>query len=383
MASRSTSHGRRHVARRNATLGKEMRRCRTRCRGTDVRARADAQRRWFSVVIPTYNRLPILRKCLCALEQQQLRPHAEGSDHVAGYEVVVVDDGSTDGTVEYLKAHARDYPHLKLVEAKHGGAALARNRGILDARGDVVIFIDSDLVVTPGFLQAHARGLATAVKEGGDDLAFTYGRVINTDNFEDPTTEPFKNTDRSAAFFATGNVAIPKHLLLNARVPTQPETPEECAVDPARGPFDTDFTEYGWEDLELGERLRKKGVRIQHCPEAVGYHWHPALKPEDVPKLVEQERQRGRGGARFYLKHPSWRVRLMVQLTPFHMVLWFLLTLGGALNERVLGWMVRKLCDKGRPRAAAFLLSPILNWHCVIAAHQELRLLQDAETVRP
>lgn len=381
MASRSTSHGRRRVAWRNATRAKDVRGARTRCRGTDVRARSAPQRRWFSVVIPTYNRLPILRKCLCALEEQEFCARADESDHVAGYEVVVVDDGSTDGTVEYLRANAHDYPHLRLVEAKHGGAASARNRGVLDARGDVVVFIDSDLVVEPDFLRAHARGLATAVQEGGDDLAFTYGRVINTDNFEDPTTEPFKTTDRSAAFFATGNVAIPKHLLLDAPVLAQSKTADGGAVDPARGPFDTDFTEYGWEDLELGERLRTKGVRIQHCPEAVGYHWHPALRPEDVPKLVEQERQRGRGGARFYLKHPNWRVRLMVQLTPFHMALWFLLTLGGALNERVLGWMVRKLCDKGRPRAAAFLLSPILNWHCVVAAHQELRLLRDAATV--
>ena len=48
----------------------------------------------------------------------------------------------------------------------------------------------------------------------GDDRAFTYGRVVNTANFDDPTAEPFKVTDYSAAFFATGNVAIAKRRLL-------------------------------------------------------------------------------------------------------------------------------------------------------------------------
>ena len=74
---------------------------------------------------------------------------------------------------------------------------------------------------------------------------FTYGRVVNTDNFDDPTAEPFKVTDMSAAFFATGNVAISHQQLM--------------AAGTEDGPFDTDFSEYGWEDLELGERLKLRG----------------------------------------------------------------------------------------------------------------------------
>ena len=60
----------------------------------------------MSVVIPTYNRLPILTKCLHALEAQQLE---------AVYEVVVVDDGSTDGTVDFLTRHAASFPHVRLL----------------------------------------------------------------------------------------------------------------------------------------------------------------------------------------------------------------------------------------------------------------------------
>ena len=65
----------------------------------------------WSVVIPTYNRLPILTKALRALENQDLDP-AIG---ISSYEVVVVDDGSTDGTVKFLKQNEAEFPHVRLI----------------------------------------------------------------------------------------------------------------------------------------------------------------------------------------------------------------------------------------------------------------------------
>ncbi len=59
-----------------------------------------------------------------------------------------MDDGSTDDTVHWLDAHATAFPHLRLIQQDHGGPAEGRNRGVDDARGDVIVFIDSDLVVT-------------------------------------------------------------------------------------------------------------------------------------------------------------------------------------------------------------------------------------------
>ncbi|MBD1944634.1 glycosyltransferase, partial [Coleofasciculus sp. FACHB-712] len=64
---------------------------------------------FFSVVIPTYNRKPILEKCLRAMEHQQL----SAGSVVSGYEVVLVDDGSTDGTLEWLSQHAAEFPHVR------------------------------------------------------------------------------------------------------------------------------------------------------------------------------------------------------------------------------------------------------------------------------
>lgn len=255
---------------------------------------------FFSVVIPTYNRLPILQKCLRALENQQI----PAGSLISGYEIVLVDDGSTDGTLTWLQEEAAEFPHVRSHLQNHQGPAAARNLGMEKAGGDTIIFIDSDLVVTENFLQAHAEALTQA----DSDRVFTYGRVINTCNFDNPTSEPYKVTDFSAAYFATGNVAISRHWLAKA------------------GLFDTRFQLYGWEDLELGVRLKQLGLKLIKCPDAVGYHWHPPFSLSQIPNLIDKEIERGRMGVLFYQKHPTWEVRMMVQMTWLHRLLWGILS---------------------------------------------------------
>ncbi len=304
---------------------------------------------FFSVVIPTYNRKPILEKCLRAMENQTLR--TDGESNVEGYEIVLVDDGSTDGTVEWIREHSAELPHVKLYEQNHEGSAIARNFGVQQATGDTIIFIDSDLVVLDGFLQYHADALTEAYT-AGNERVFTYGRVVNTCNFDEPTTEPFKVTDISRAFFATGNVAIAKRWLLEA------------------GLFDAKFTQYGWEDLELGVRLKNMGLSLIKCPEAVGYHYHPAFSVEELPKLIDQEIQRARMGVVFYKKHPTLDVRLMIQMTWLHRILWGVLSLGGLLNEKTLGPAMRWLIARDQPQLSQQVSRIFLNWYNVNAVYK-------------
>lgn len=303
---------------------------------------------FFSVVIPTYNRKPILEKCLRALEHQTY----DIGDRIDGYEVVVVDDGSTDETVAWLRQNSAQFPHVVLLEQNHQGPAAARNLGVEQANGDTIIFIDSDLVVTEDFLKAHANALVRGMKQLGGDRLFTYGRVINTCNFANPTAEPFKVTDYSAAYFATGNVAIARHWLLEA------------------GLFDVGFQLYGWEDLELGVRLKNLGLTLIKCPEAVGYHWHPPFSLEQIPSLIDKEIQRGRMGVLFYQKHPTWDVRMMIQMTWLHRVLWGLLSLGGYLNERTMAPLLQWLIDRGKPQLALELARIFLNWYNVQGVYE-------------
>ena len=308
---------------------------------------------FFTVVIPTYNRRPILEKCLRALEHQELN-----GDRIQGYEVIVVDDGSTDNTLECFTAQAPDFPHLRLLSQPHLGPAAARNLGVKEAKGDTIIFIDSDLVVTEKFLQAHANALVKGQKQLGGDRLFTYGWVINTCNFDNPTAEPYKITDFSAAYFATGNVAISRKWLEQA------------------GLFDTTFHLYGWEDLELGVRLKQLGLKLIKCPEAVGYHWHPPFRLEQIPNLIDKEIQRGRMGVVFYQKHPTWQVRMMIQMTWLHRLLWGILSCGGRLNEQNPKPLLQWVIDRGRSQLALEIARIFLNWYNVqgvYAAYQEMQ----------
>lgn len=309
---------------------------------------------FFSLVIPTYNRKPILAKCLKALEFQ----HLTNDSVVTGYEVVVVDDGSNDGTVEWLKEYQLKFSNLRWMQQEHQGPAAARNLGVKSAVGNIIIFIDSDLVVTENFLQAHGEALVQAQKNLGSDRLFTYGAVINTCNFDNPTSEPYKVTDFSAAYFATGNVAIPRHWLEKA------------------GLFDTSFQLYGWEDLELGVRLKQLGLKLIKCPAAVGYHWHSAFSLQQIPSLIEKEIQRGRMGVLFYQKHPTWEVRMMIQMTWLHRLLWGVLSLGGKLNEQTMAPFLQWLINQGKPQLALEIARIFLNWYNVqgvYAAYKEMQ----------
>ncbi|NEQ83987.1 MAG: glycosyltransferase [Moorea sp. SIO2I5] len=309
----------------------------------------------LSIVIPTYNRLPILKKCLIALEHQQFRQDKDSQ--VLDYEVVLVDDGSTDGTLDWLTAHGDQFPHVRSFAQNHAGPAAARNLGVKQALGEIIIFIDSDLVVTEHFLQSHADALLQAQQRLGCDRLFTYGWVINTCNFDDPTSEPYKITDFSAAYFATGNVAIARKWLLEA------------------GLFDTRFQLYGWEDLELGVRLKQLGLKLIKCPEAVGYHWHPPFSLDQIPRMIDREIQRGRMGVLFYRKHPTWEVRMMIQMTWLHRLLWGILSLGGRLNERTMAPFLQWLIDRGKSQLALEIARIFLNWYNVqgvYAANREM-----------
>lgn len=293
-------------------------------------------------MIPTYNRKPILEKCLLALENQ----------HFTDYEVVLVDDGSTDGTLQWLAANQDLFPHVRSIAQQHQGPAAARNLGVKSAKGDTIVFIDSDLVVTENFLQAHVDALITGAEKLNGDRLFTYGWVINTCNFDDPTSASYKVTDFSAAYFATGNVAIAKKWLKKA------------------GLFDTQFQLYGWEDLELGVRLKKLGLKLIKCPEAVGYHWHPAFSLEQIPNLIEKEIQRGKMGVVFYQKHPTFQVRMMIQMTWFHRILWGILTLGGSLNEKTMSPFFKWLIDNNKSQLALEIFRIFLNWYNVNAVYE-------------
>ena len=102
-----------------------------------------------SIIIPTYNRLSFLRKTLHSLTHLT---YPEDN-----YEVIVVDDGSNDGTDEFLKSASFPYQFRFFGHAENRFASAARNTGIQNAIGDIIVFLDDDMQVVPEFLDEHVR----------------------------------------------------------------------------------------------------------------------------------------------------------------------------------------------------------------------------------
>lgn len=281
-----------------------------------------------TVLIPTYNSLASLERCLAALREQSC----------PDFEIVVVDDGSQDGTADYLKGlkwHRLKWQRL----SENQGRSAARNQAIALAEAPLLLFLDSDMVVCHNFVAAH---LHFHRQHGAGWIG--QGRVIISHDYANPTLTPFSPwTDASRAFFATGNVSVAK-----------------VAVEKAGG-FDLAFRHYGWEDLELGLRLRQQGLKSRPVPEAVGYHLEPPFDLADWPVLIAKEQARARGALHLYHKHPSWEVRLMTQLTPLHPWLDTLLRLGGRVDEAGILKALQDMQRRGQAKMALALARAYLN----------------------
>lgn len=270
---------------------------------------------YVSVIIPTYNRLTILAKALNALAKQRTaRP----------YEVVVVDDGSTDETPHVIPEMSFEGGELRYLRVSHGGPAGARNVGIEAARGELIIFLDSDIVVEDGFIEAHCQA------HEGHPKRIGHGPVIHTDDIENPTAAQFKLTDISRAFFATGNASIRREHLIEA------------------GLFDESFREYGWEDLEFGLRLKRFGLKAVQVPEARGYHYKARLQLSQLEGLIARERSRARTAVIFFEKHPVRSVRMTTWITPSMMWIGRLLFAGGWPDWPSFRRWLTRLEEKGR-----------------------------------
>jgi glycosyltransferase involved in cell wall biosynthesis len=206
-----------------------------------------------SVVVPTYNRLPRLKCVLAALEDQTF-PRDD-------YEIVIVSDGSTDGTDDYVR-RAAERGALTFGTQANEGPAAARNHGVALARGDLVLFVDDDVVATPQLVAEH---VASHDRAGRD--AIVIGPMLTPPDFrmrpwvhweqamlykqyEALTAGRFAPTFRQ---FYTGNASLPR------------------ARFTAAGGFDTRFRRA--EDVELAYRLDRDGIAFVWNPYAVGLHY--------------------------------------------------------------------------------------------------------------
>lgn len=287
-----------------------------------------------SVVIPAYEQPLQLQRCLNSLREQAF----------ADFEIWVVDDGSAEPLwAEWADVHWPRLGWLRL--PTNQGRAAARNQGWQQARGEWVIFLDSDMAVDPHFVQAHWD---FQQRQGPGWLG--QGKVIGT-SAPDAYPEPSLWTDASRAFLATGNVCLPRQALAEQKG------------------FDPDFNAYGWEDLELGWRLRQAGWRSAPVSAARSWHLEPSPQAANWERDRQKERERGRGGALFYHKHRHWEVALMTQLSPVNQALDQILGLGKPAVQA--HWLKQIARLQGRhPKLALALYRGLLSHESLVSAQK-------------
>ncbi len=246
---------------------------------------------FVSIVIPTYARPERLRECLAALTRQTLPADT--------FEIVVVDDGSPQPIAPAADTAAAG-PMIRIIRQPNAGPSAARNRGVAEARGELIALTDDDCLPTPAWLEslvtAHRQcpdALVGGITFNGltDDLFATTSQMII-----DLVYEHF-NRDHEAAYFLTSNN------MLCSR-----------AAYSDLGGFDTSFARAGAEDRDFCDRWRASGRPLRLVPAATIEHRHA----QTLRQFLGLHYRYGRGAYRYQAKRRERGSGSMAQDMNFH-----------------------------------------------------------------
>ena len=233
----------------------------------------------ISVIIPTFDRSEALHQCLQALVLQE--------DVAVEWEIIVVDDGSSDNTAEIVQRVSAESPvPIRYVHQSNRGPAAARNRGIRKAEGRFILMTDSDVHAEADLVHQHLLAHAdhpdpsvgvlgllrwspnleiTPFMVWWEHIRFRFDRLLHN-------VEPINHT-----YFYTCNVSVKRQFLLD------------------HGLFNEDFPSAAYEDTELAYRLKDFGFRLVFAPDALAYHDHPT----DFAHACQQMTAIGKSSTRY------------------------------------------------------------------------------------
>jgi GT2 family glycosyltransferase/glycosyltransferase involved in cell wall biosynthesis len=237
----------------------------------------------ISVIIPTYNRCAVLASCLAALEQQSLAKER--------FEVIVIDDGSTDGTQRLCEGLSPSF-RLVYLRQTNAGAGAARRSGCEAARGKYLLFFNDDTLAVPELLAEHL----CAQREYGQQKCAVLGDFryppqarkraltcfLATRPFLFPQAHMKPGFYRDTCYFIASNLSVRRQAVLEV------------------GSFDPCFRVA--EDTELGVRLEQKGYRIRYHPKAFAWHDHLTFTAAD---LLSRARAYAPADLLLFKKHPG------------------------------------------------------------------------------
>lgn len=221
----------------------------------------------LSIVVPSFNS----RQTLAGLFDSLAHQTAPSSD----FELIVVDDGSTDGTAEWLVRQRLPYEFHLVRFPTNSGCSRSRNAGVERARAALILFLDADMFCGPAVVEKHL-----VAHERRRDRAVA-GRVL---------THPSIRRTPLAHWFDSKNPSSELGPLRPTRFITQNLSIPATLLDLVGG-FDERFTTYGIEDIELGVRLsRVPGYELSYAPDAMAYH----CQDLDFNAKLEKVRMTGR-----------------------------------------------------------------------------------------
>jgi glycosyltransferase involved in cell wall biosynthesis len=240
-----------------------------------------------SVVVPTFNRADLLARTIDKIEHQTL-----GREF---YEVIVIDNESSDHTQSVLDQKCGTYSNLKAFSQSKRGAAATRNVGIRAARGEIVLFIDDDILAEPNLVNAHCdyhkrypeSSIIGGVITPWQDCTDPFLRYLRDKGIFNPYSIACGPMDFS--YYHTGNVSTSRAVLNDV------------------GGFNEEFAIYGMEDIELGYRLEQQGSCMVHGPDAKGVHqYFPTYE-----QFIQRCEQAGYSLGKMIELHPELRRRFV------------------------------------------------------------------------
>ncbi len=227
----------------------------------------------ISVIIPMYNAEKTIGQALKGLEQQTRKD----------FEVVVVDDGSADSSPRLVASFEKESRlPIKLMHQPNSGPAKARNLGAANSKGEIVIFLDSDCIPPPNWVEEMVRPLQ------GDAVGCNCGYKA-------------KNGSHLVARYVDCEIARRHQRLARRNIDALASNSASFlkSVFIEAGGFDTQYTAADAEDFDLAFKLRKEGHRLAFTDRTFVYHYHPG----SLRRYLQQQYSRGYWRVRLYLRN--------------------------------------------------------------------------------
>jgi len=227
----------------------------------------------ISVIIPMYNAENTIIESLRGLESQERRD----------FEVVVVDDGSTDTSPELVTEFGNQSKlPIRLLGQENAGPATARNLGAEYSNGRIIVFLDSDCIPPPNWIEAMTRSL------GGAIVGCNCGYKV-------------RNTDSLIARYVDYEIARRHEKMIGKNMDTMGSYSASFlkSVFTKVGGFDTGYASANAEDFDLAFNLRRMGYSLLFTGETLVYHYHPTT----LGKYLKQQYGRGYWRVRLYLRN--------------------------------------------------------------------------------